>query len=612
MVRWLVVAALLPTFVLANDVPLDRDPANYLILGMKKMRLKNYMIVAPGCNIGVNCAPGPSGPRSCGKLNANGSAGGSQPSVAAPGQVAANRVCATGSFFQVFNNSPSSCVDCANISHPGMQVDCTDAFTPPILGDLDGDMNPSCDETCTTDLDDIALACGVTLPFPPCDPGLPVLVAENADCSVGDAIPGNARCDLTAGTYGRVTVNNGGRLDFAAGTTVICGLRTGNAVRITANGPATVLVPGAGRIAIKNSADVGVHGPENCGTFRIVTETGRIRLGRRGDYSLDACSLAGKLKLGHSNNHLGHFLGDRIGSDFNSEGRCCSSPGGPAMTTTTSTTVTTTSTSSSTSSSSSSTSTSSSSSSSSSTSTSSSTSSTSSSSTTSSTSTSSTSTSPPTTDPGQVSTSTVTTSSSTSTSSSSSSSSSTSTSSSSTSSTTSSSSTSSTTSSTSTSTSSSTSSTTVPGAFTRTAGFYKNHPTVTQQILTNVGSVTVCGKLITDVDVDHGHSALEGLCVTPLGDQRVQLVRQLITAALNLAAGGAPFGDFAACNTVCQNPAATPMDLTDCVDVTDDYNQSGDNQPAPFDPPGSADPNPCQDAFDTVCTVLAPGPCAAP
>src|SRR5947208_3035015 len=75
------------------------------------------------------------------------------------------------------------------------------------------------------DLDDIALACGVTLPFAPCDPGHPtVLVTAGHDCSVDDIVPGNGRCDLAAGTYGAIRIENHGELVFASGTTTICSL----------------------------------------------------------------------------------------------------------------------------------------------------------------------------------------------------------------------------------------------------------------------------------------------------------------------------------------------------------------------------------------------------
>ena len=96
------------------------------------------------------------------------------------------------------------------------------------------------------------------------------------------------------------------------------------------------------------------------------------------------------------------------------------------------------------------------------------------------------------------------------------------------------------------------------------------------------------------------------------GVQRAQLLRHLVTAALNMAAGGRNYPGYAPCNAVCLNNAATTSQLANCIDQTDAYNNSGDNVMAPWDPPGAANPGPCQAAFETDCTVLAPGPCAAP
>ena len=162
------------------------------------------------------------------------------------------------------------------------------------------------------------------------------------------------------------------------------------------------------------------------------------------------------------------------------------------------------------------------------------------------------------------------------------------------------------------------------GPFTRTAGFYKNHPAITQQIITNAGGLTVCGHPITDVDIDHGHSALEAMCVSPHGDQRVQLIRQLTAAALNLNSGStATFSNFASCNAVCANSGSSESAISSCVSQTDAFNQSGDSLPAEFDddcgddddfpgPPGPADPNPCKAAGDTPCILTSTSLCAVP
>jgi len=121
----------------------------------------------------------------------------------------------------------------------------------------------------------------------------------------------------------------------------------------------------------------------------------------------------------------------------------------------------------------------------------------------------------------------------------------------------------------------------------------------------------VCGKKITDVAVNDAHSALEALCISPQGNQRLQLFRQLLTAALNDAAGTpATFTDFAACDALCQDAGATDADLSACVDAADAFNNSGDNVTAPFEPAGAAVTAPCKSAADTACTVLAPASCA--
>ena len=198
-------AVLVPTLVLAADIPPSRDPQTYLVLGMQRTTVNSLSLEPPGCNVGVNCAPLVGERGGCGFFH---SRNGHFPE---PSQVVANQVCGTGSFFQILSNLPT-CADptCAAIEHAGSSPDCTEPFTPPILGDLDGDGVPSCDTSCATDLDDVALACGVTLPFPDCDPSTPIVAPQNADCSIGDVVPGNAACDLGAGVYGSVRVLRGG------------------------------------------------------------------------------------------------------------------------------------------------------------------------------------------------------------------------------------------------------------------------------------------------------------------------------------------------------------------------------------------------------------------
>jgi hypothetical protein len=148
--------------------------------------------------------------------------------------------------------------------------------------------------------------------------------------------------------------------------------------------------------------------------------------------------------------------------------------------------------------------------------------------------------------------------------------------------------------------------------FTRTCGFYANHKSVTQNIITATGSFTICGRMINDTAIDDGESAIETLCVEPHGDQRLQLSRQLLACALNMAAGSSRFDDFDACNATCTDPDAAPGDLSDCITLADTFNQRGDSQTASFDPPGPADSLSCQLAHATACTFLNPAACAVP
>jgi hypothetical protein len=540
---FLAVSGLLATVSVAAPV-LDRDVSHYILFGFRRVGLKNFTLEPGQCHVGVDCARATANSE-CGGLRGKGV------KVSPTSQFAGDIACLTGSFYEVFrNNVAMACGPvCSMVGSPGPASDCTSPFATPLVGDLDGDGTPSCSDDCVPDPGDVAAACGLTLPFPACDPGRPITVHPNEDCSSDDGMLGNFQCDLPAGTYGTITVRDGARISFAAGTTVACRLKAGKATRVTSVGPARVLVPGSGSIRINNGLDVG----STCGKLLLATERGPIHFGRRGDVTADACTIFGTLKLGHSNNLHGRYIGSDIQMDFNNEGRCCDTTTTSSTSTTLGTTSTTTATLGTT---------------------------------------TSTSTTMP--DVNVTTTSTSTTLASTST----------------------------TTSSTlatvptSTSTTSTThaptSTTTLPQpGFTRTIGFYKNHPAITAQILGAHGPLMICGHAIADVDVDHAHSALEALCVSPQGDQRLQLVRQLTAAALSTAAGGGHF-DLAPCNAVCADPGASVASLTACIDQADAFNNSGDNVRAPWDPPGRADSNPCGLAMATPCTVLDPSACSAP
>lgn len=147
--------------------------------------------------------------------------------------------------------------------------------------------------------------------------------------------------------------------------------------------------------------------------------------------------------------------------------------------------------------------------------------------------------------------------------------------------------------------------------FTRTPGFWKNHPKTTQATLDGVGGVDVCGRHIDTIAADDADSALEALCVAVRSASRVQLARQLMAAALNMAAGGQSFGNYALCNAACANPNAAASTISNCINTIDTYNNSGDAIAAPFDGMEKGDDDPCSLAKGTACLITAPLTCAS-
>jgi len=69
--------------------------------------------------------------------------------------------------------------------------------------------------------------------------------------------------------------------------------------------------------------------------------------------------------------------------------------------------------------------------------------------------------------------------------------------------------------------------------------------------------INVCGEVIRTTRLDDADSALEALCVTPLGDQRLQLVRQL-TAAANSCTVTPPFESRCTLGLKSPGPEACP------------------------------------------------------
>ncbi len=92
----------------------------------------------------------------------------------------------------------------------------------------------------------------------------------------------------------------------------------------------------------------------------------------------------------------------------------------------------------------------------------------------------------------------------------------------------------------------------------------------------------ICGESITNTDLDSGNSALEAMCISPAGGQRLQLASQLTAMSLNCCAS-VHEGDcegldvwsylFAFCNSVCS------LNLSDsfsyCTQALDCLNKGG-------------------------------------
>lgn len=124
----------------------------------------------------------------------------------------------------------------------------------------------------------------------------------------------------------------------------------------------------------------------------------------------------------------------------------------------------------------------------------------------------------------------------------------------------------------------------------RTPGFWGTHAgteksgssNITLAVLNAVNGVEVCGKLVDSTAVASGSSALEAMCVSPRGDKRLQLVRQLTATALNcVMSGGGPFCEgvsigetFNRCNALCES-AANNDEVVACIDALDCFNNGG-------------------------------------
>ena len=131
----------------------------------------------------------------------------------------------------------------------------------------------------------------------------------------------------------------------------------------------------------------------------------------------------------------------------------------------------------------------------------------------------------------------------------------------------------------------------------RTAGYWATHAgtegpagtasvNVTQLTIdTNLGSISVCGLLLTNTNLDSSSSAEEVLCDP--GGGKSQLERQLTAMALNCVNSGSTPGNpacdsvpafetaFNMCNAVCISGTSTQSQIGACIDLVDCLNNGG-------------------------------------
>jgi len=158
----------------------------------------------------------------------------------------------------------------------------------------------------------------------------------------------------------------------------------------------------------------------------------------------------------------------------------------------------------------------------------------------------------------------------------------------------------------------------------RTPGFWKEHAgtekdrsqNITQAVIDALGGcIEICGEVIKNTAVNNADSAVEAMAVSPQGNQRLQLVRQLTAAALNCimsnpgstdCSGVSIFEVFKACNKACADGNTTAIvDTTeiDCIGAIDCFNNGGKPDPLIGCQTGEcANQDPCND--ETPCTDL--------
>jgi hypothetical protein len=286
-----------------------RDLSAYVVFGLRNANVKDLDVLGP-CNTGVNCAK-PSTNSDCGVVS-------HEDSFYADGsQIVGDQTKFSKSganVFQVFTNDLQG-------KDTTIRDALVDPVTLPIIPDLDGDGQPSCrtaGQQCVADPGDLAKACGFPNPFPACNSNNPVVVA-GGDCMIGgDSQPGNAICDLPAGVYGSLNVQNGSAISFDGGTYVFCDVVIGKNTTATSKAPAKLLVHGD--FNVNNGSSFG----QNCGDFDVLAKgEGGFGFGRNSGIVGFFCGPERTLGLGDNNDLTGRFFADTVRADAGNRARCC-------------------------------------------------------------------------------------------------------------------------------------------------------------------------------------------------------------------------------------------------------------------------------------------------
>jgi hypothetical protein len=313
--RILGAAALALAPALAVAQPLRTDLNSYFIFSMRTVSVKNLDVLS-ACNTGVNCDQ-PATNSSCGTVT-------HEDSFYADGSQIAGDMSrwpkAGANIFQLFSNlvmSPQN----VTIRQPGPGPNGANPLSTPILGDLDGDGNPSCQtvgQQCVPDYGDLEVFCGMPNPFPGCNLAKTVLVTSGGDCPPFDTAPNNGQCDLPPDTYGNLNVQNGASISFDGGTYQFCSVSIGKNTNSTTKAASTLNV--SGNFDINNGSTFG----SDCGDFTVnAAGGGAIAFGRNAFVAMALCAPQRNVNLGHNNDLLGRFVGDVVNADSNDRGRCC-------------------------------------------------------------------------------------------------------------------------------------------------------------------------------------------------------------------------------------------------------------------------------------------------